>query len=37
LVPLKVSFIFMAGAGLLGITAAVLAALGLIFAWRSLG
>ncbi len=35
--PLKVSFFFLAGAGLLGIAAAILAAFGLIFAWGSLG
>jgi uncharacterized protein (DUF1499 family) len=37
LLPLKVSFLFLAGAGLLGKAAAILAALGLIFAWGSLG
>ena len=37
LLPLKVSFLFLAGAGLLGIAAAILAALGLIFARGSLG
>jgi hypothetical protein len=37
LLPLKVSFLFLAGAGLLGIAAAILAALGLIFTRRSLG
>jgi uncharacterized protein (DUF1499 family) len=37
LLPLKVSFMFLAGAGLLGIAAAILAALGLIIARASLG
>jgi uncharacterized protein (DUF1499 family) len=37
LLPLKVSFSFLTGAGLLGIAAAIFAALGLIFARGSLG
>jgi uncharacterized protein (DUF1499 family) len=37
LLPLKVAFLFVTAAGLLGIAAAIFATLGLIFAWRSLG
>src|SRR5438132_6967204 len=37
LFPLRVSFGLLAGAGLLGIAAAILAALGLFFTWGSLG
>jgi uncharacterized protein (DUF1499 family) len=37
LLPLKASFMLLSGAGLLGILAGILAALALLFAWRSLG
>jgi uncharacterized protein (DUF1499 family) len=35
--PLKISFLFLTGAALLGIAAAIVAVLGLILAWGSLG
>jgi uncharacterized protein (DUF1499 family) len=37
LLPLRVSFLFLSGGGLLGIASAILATVGLIFVWGSLG
>jgi uncharacterized protein (DUF1499 family) len=37
LLPLKVSFLFLSGGGLLGIAAAILATVGLVFIWGFLG